>query len=80
MERSERESDREMAVRHVIQGRGIVARQRECVERLARKGLDTTEARRTLDLFTRTLNIFEDDLRRILAGENKQAVPWRGRL
>ena len=48
MERSEWERDRKMAVRHVIQGRGIVARQRECVERLARKGLDTTEAQRTL--------------------------------
>src|SRR5262249_23656461 len=46
-----------------------------CVERLARKGLDTTEAQRTLDLFTRTLDIFEDDLRRILAGEKQQAVP-----
>jgi hypothetical protein len=60
-------SKREMAFRHVFDGRRIVARQRERVERLARNGLDTTEAKRTLDLFARTLNIFEDDLRQILA-------------
>ena len=80
MKRSETESDREMAVRHVIQGRGIVARQRECVERLARKGLDTTQAQRTLHMFTRTLNIFEDDLTRILAREpgKRKRQPPRG--
>jgi hypothetical protein len=50
----------------------VVARQRERVERLARNGSDTTEAERTLDLFARTLNIFEDDLRRILADEWKK--------
>src|SRR5215831_14112056 len=80
MERSEWERDRKMAVRHVIQGRSIVARRRECVERLARKGLDTTEAQRTLHMFTRTLNIFEDDLTRILArepGKRKRQPPPR---
>jgi len=75
MKRSETESDRQMAVRHVIKGGRIVARQRECVERLALKGLDTTEAQRTLDLFTRTLDIFEDDLRRILAAERNRRSP-----
>jgi hypothetical protein len=60
-------SNKEMAFRHVIQGRRVVARQRERMEMLARKGLDTAEAQRTLDLFTRTLNIFEDDLKRILS-------------
>jgi hypothetical protein len=34
-------SDSEMALRHVIQRRRIAARQRECVETLAHKGLDT---------------------------------------
>jgi hypothetical protein len=62
-------NDREMAFRHVIHGRRMVARQQERVERLGRNGSDTTEAERTLDLFVRTLNIFEDDLRRILADE-----------
>ena len=46
--------------------RANVARQRERVEMLARNGHDTTEAKRTLDLFARTLDIFEDDLRSIL--------------
>jgi hypothetical protein len=58
-----------MAFRHVIVGRRIVARQRERVEMLARNGHDTTEAKRTLDLFARTLNIFEDGLKKILADE-----------
>jgi hypothetical protein len=31
----------------------------------------TTEATRTLDLFACTLDIFEDDLRKILADEKK---------
>ena len=59
-------SELKMAFRHVIDGRRIVARQRERVEMLARNGHDTTEAKRTLDLFARTLDIFEDDLRSIL--------------
>jgi hypothetical protein len=33
---------------------------------------DTTEAKSTLDLFARTLDIFEEDLRRILADEWKK--------
>jgi hypothetical protein len=67
-------SKSEMAFRHVMDGRRIVARQRERVETLARNGRDTTEAKRTLDLFARTLNIFEDDLRQILADEWKKAT------
>jgi hypothetical protein len=65
----------EMARRHVIEGRRIVACQRERVERLAGIGLDTTEAKRTLDLFARTLDIFEDDLRRML-GEDWKRDPF----
>jgi hypothetical protein len=59
-------SKMELALRHVIDGRRIVARQRERVERLALDGHDTTDAKRTLDIFARPLNIFEDHLRRIL--------------
>jgi hypothetical protein len=33
---------------------------------LTRNGRDTTEAKRTLDLLAGTLDIFEDDLRRVL--------------
>ncbi|HKD27659.1 MAG TPA: hypothetical protein VKC66_17380 [Xanthobacteraceae bacterium] len=61
----------EMAFRHVTDARRIVACQRERVEMLARKGHDTTSAERTLDLFARTLDIFEDDLRRILGQDSK---------
>jgi hypothetical protein len=61
----------EIAFRHVIDGRRIVARQSQRVEMLARSGSDTTEANRTLDLFAATLDIFEDDLRKILADERK---------
>jgi hypothetical protein len=60
------QSKMEMVFRHVINGRRIVARQRGRVERLVRDGHDTTNAKRTLDIFARTLDIFEDDLRRIL--------------
>lgn len=60
------ESKVEMAFRHVVQGRRLVARQRHLVERLALNGCNTTNAKQLLDLFVRTLNIFEDDLRRLL--------------
>jgi hypothetical protein len=43
------------ATAHVTGGRPIVAHQRERIEWLARSGQDTTEAERTLNLFTRTL-------------------------
>jgi len=62
-------SKRELAIRHVIQGQQMVARQRQRVEMLAHNGNDTTAAERTLNMFTRTLDIFEDDLRRILTDE-----------
>jgi hypothetical protein len=42
----------ETAFRHVVDGRRIVAHQRERVEMLTRHGHDTTKAR-TLDLFAR---------------------------
>jgi hypothetical protein len=65
-------SKKQLAFRHVMAGRRIVARQRERVEMLARNGCDTTGSTPTLDLFARTLDIFEDDLRRILADEKKR--------
>lgn len=61
------ESTKETAVRHVIQAQQIVARQRERVKALSLKGLDTTEAEHTLELFVSTLRIFEGDLARILS-------------
>jgi hypothetical protein len=64
-------SKKQLALRHVIDGQRIVARQRERVGMLARNGCDTTEATRTLDVFAGTLNIFDDNLRKILAYEKK---------
>ena len=61
----------EMAFRRVTYARRIVACQRERVEMLARNGDDTTSAERILDLFARTLDIFEDGLRRILGQDSK---------
>jgi len=61
----------EMAFRRVTYARRIVACQRERVEMLARNGHDTTSAERILDLFARTLDIFEDGLRRILGQDSK---------
>jgi len=61
-----------MAFRHVVQGRRLVARQRQVVERLALNGCDTTNAEQILDLFVRTLAIFEDDLTRLSAQESKR--------
>ena len=67
-------SKSEMAFRHVMDGRRIVARQRERLETLARNGQDTTEAKRTFDLFASTLNIFEDE--KIWADESKEGGRW----
>lgn len=54
-----------MARRHVDAGRKIVARQCETVRRLESNGCDAREAGRTLNLFERTLVIFEDHLREL---------------
>lgn len=70
------ESKIEIAIRHVAKGRLIVAKQRQRVEMLNRGGHDVTEAKRTLELFARTLDLFEDDLRRILAEEWTRGNPF----
>jgi hypothetical protein len=49
-----------LARHYVLNARRIVDRQRRVVEALeAAAGRDATEARKALDLFERTLNIFE---------------------
>jgi hypothetical protein len=58
-------NDIETAVRHVVEGRRIVERQRGLLDRLIAQGHDTSDAQSTLDLFTRTLRIFEDHLREL---------------
>jgi hypothetical protein len=76
-ELSSMESKVEMAFRHVVQGRRIVARQRQLVEWLALNGRDTTSAEQILDSFVRTLAIFEDDLTRLSAQESKRDTSER---
>jgi hypothetical protein len=49
-----------VAARHVARGRRIVARQRALIAQLEEGGCSTVGGVRTLDLFERTLAIFED--------------------
>ena len=60
-------NDIETAARHVVEGHRIVDRQRRLVRRLIARGHDASDAQYTLDLFTRTLAIFEDHLRELRA-------------
>jgi hypothetical protein len=50
----------DLARRHILKGRKIVADQHNRVERLREQGRDTSKAEETLGLFTRSLAIFED--------------------
>jgi hypothetical protein len=55
-----------LAARHVGAGLRIVARQRAIIVRLEENGCSTLEAVRTLELFERTLALFEEHHREIL--------------
>jgi hypothetical protein len=57
----------EVARRHVLTGRQIVANQRLRIEYLKAKGLSTSDAETTLALFERSQEIFEDHLRELEA-------------
>jgi hypothetical protein len=57
----------EMALRHVMRGREIVAGQELLVSRLRLKGLPTIEAEEILGNFRVSLQIFEEDLTAINA-------------
>jgi len=59
------ESRHEMALRHVRRGREIVASQEQKVTNLRERGRDTSQAEDLLNVFTRSLNIFEKDLAEI---------------
>lgn len=59
------ETRREMALRHVMTGRKIVADQKARIERLRNKGEDTTSAGRLLAQYEQLLAIFENDLKRL---------------
>ncbi len=55
-----------LARRHVVEGRKIVKRQSEIVTELeAARSEAAADARHTLDLFVRTLAIFEEHLREL---------------
>ena len=56
------ESKDEIALRHVLEGRRIVARQKALIERMRTTGLDTNDAESLLNSFIGSLAIFEDDL------------------
>jgi len=60
----------EQAYRHVMDGRKIVARQREIIARLKAGGADVSDAEDLLDQFERTLAIFESDLAAIQKNSN----------
>ena len=58
---------RDVARRHVTEGRRIVHLQRLRVERMRATGLDTHDVERTLVLFEQSLAIFEEHLQAIEA-------------
>jgi len=62
-------SKREMAARHVLEGRRIVAGQKALIERMRASGADTNDAESLLNSFIGSLAIFEDDLRAAEAEE-----------
>lgn len=59
------ETKLEQTLRHVIEGRRIVARQRALIERLRAAGHDSSHSEQLLEEFERTLAIFESDLREL---------------
>ncbi len=63
------ETRREVALRHVMTGDGIIAAQRERIERLRAAGQNTTEAEDLLARYERTQAMFVDDLKRLEEGK-----------
>lgn len=57
-------------MRHVKEGKRIVARQRELIAREKRAGRDTADSEILLSQFERTLAIFESDLMAVHEDEN----------
>ncbi len=59
------EARHEMALRHVLSGRKIIAAQKELIERRRNDGKSTTEQEELLAQFEHTQSMFEDDLLRL---------------
>jgi hypothetical protein len=64
------ETDLEMAVRHVAEARRIVEQQHRRIAKLREAGEPTFKHEQMLRAFERTLQIFEDDERRIRSRGN----------
>ena len=63
-----RETDLEMAVRHLAEARRIVEQQRQRIVRLSEGGKPTFKQEQMLRVFESTLQIFEDEERKIRRG------------
>ncbi|GEM_PF-4931063 len=74
---AELETDLATAVRHVAQGRLIVAQQRESIARLKAFGSCTRDDELTLDVFICTLKILEEHERALRASAEKLAAARR---
>jgi hypothetical protein len=59
------ESDLAAAIQQVAGAKANVAKQRERIARLRHAGYSTLDAERALDVFIRTLRVFEDHERQI---------------
>ena len=59
------ETRQEMALRHVVSGRKIIAAQRRLIERRRGEGKNTTVQEELLARYEHTQSIFEDDLFRL---------------
>jgi hypothetical protein len=57
----------DVAKRHVVRGREIVAKQRMLIASIRSKGRDSGSAEDLLQAFERTLAIFESDLNKLEA-------------
>ena len=66
-----------IAARHVLHARNIIARQEAVIERLRRVGAHTATAERLLELFKTTLQLFENDYKRLKQEfDAKTKDPW----
>lgn len=65
------ETELAVAARHVVQGRIIVAEQRERIARLEAHGSSTGDHELTLDIFLRTLEILKEHERALRASARK---------
>jgi len=65
------------AARHVLHARNIIARQEAVIERLRRVGAHTATPERLLELFKTTLQLFENDYKRLKQEfDAKTKDPW----